>query len=183
MMTRVRFLVALALLALAAPALAQQQPARAAQQQQALVVTAQNRTAVAAKRADAAVRPGDMVRYKLTFTNVAGRQVRGVALANPLPQGMRFVAGSASSTRNDARLEYSIDGGRTFSAQPVVEVVVDGRTVRRPAPPEQYTHVRWTVDGWVAPGATVVAEFDARLGAPAPAGAAAGPAAGNRGGR
>ena len=175
MKLRVRFLLALVLLALAAPAVAQQQ---------ALVLSAQNRTAVASKRADLAVRPGDLVRYKLTFTNVAGRQVRGVALANPLPQGMRFVAGSASSTRNDARLEYSIDGGRSFSVQPMVDVVVDGRTVRQPAPPEQYTHVRWTVDGWVAPGATVVAEFDARLGATAPAaGAAAAPAAGNRGGR
>lgn len=171
-----RFLVALALaLGAALPAAAQQAPA---QQRQALVVTAQNRTAVAARRADAAVRPGDVVRYRLTFTNVAGRQVRGVTLANPLPGSMAFVAGSATATRQDARVEYSIDGGNTFSAQPMVDVVVDGRTERRPAAPEQYTHVRWTVDGWVAPNATVVAEFDARL---ARAGAAAVPAAGPSG--
>lgn len=168
-----------AVLALAlAPAAAHAQQTPAAAQRQALVVTAQNRTATAAKRSDTSVRPGDVVRYRLTFTNVEGRQVRGVTMANPLPQAMRLVAGSVSSTRQDARAEYSTDGGQTFSAQPMTDVVVDGRTVRRPAPPEQYTHVRWTVDGWVAPGATVVAEFDARLGAPAPpAGAAAVPAA------
>jgi hypothetical protein len=47
--------------------------------------------------------------------------------------------------------------------------VVDGRRVRRAVPAERYTHVRWTVEGNVAPGATVVAEFDARVGAGTPA--------------
>jgi hypothetical protein len=37
--------------------------------------------------------------------------------------------------------------------------------VRRPVPSERYTHVRWTIDGSVAPGATVTAEFDARVNA------------------
>ncbi|HEX2189402.1 MAG TPA: hypothetical protein VHG51_10915, partial [Longimicrobiaceae bacterium] len=70
---------------------------------------------------------------------------------------------SARSSRADARAEYSADGGATFSAQPTEEVVVEGRRVRRPVSPERYTHVRWTVDGWVAPGATVAAELDARF--------------------
>lgn len=154
-------LVPLALLA--APARAQQAPAPPA-----LAVTATNRTQAAdaargAARADDRVRPGDVMRYRLTFTNTAGRPVRGVNLSNPLPEGFRFVAGSVRSSRDDARPEYSADGGRTFSAQPTEEVVVEGRRVRRPVAPERYTHVRWTVDGWVAPGAAVTAEFDARL--------------------
>jgi hypothetical protein len=50
------------------------------------------------------------------------------------------------------------------------QVIVEGRRVQRPAPPERYTNVRWIVDGFVAPGATVVAEFDAQIGgAPRPA--------------
>ena len=84
-----------------------------------------------------------------------------------LENGFRFVGGSTRASRDDARAEYSADGGRTFSAQPMEEVVVEGRRVRRPVAPERYTHVRWTVDGWVAPGATVTAEFDARLAGPA----------------
>jgi len=82
---------------------------------------------------------------------------------------MAFVAGSARSARDDARAEYSIDGGRTYSARPMETVVVDGRRVQRAAAPEKYTHVRWTLAGMVAPGATVTAEFDARVGAGAPA--------------
>lgn len=173
-------LTVLALAAFALPAASQQPP------QQALVVTAQNRTAAAdaargARRSDDRARPGDVVRYRLTFTNVAGRPVRGVVLSNPLPGGMRFVTGSASATRADARPEYSTDGGRTFSAQPVEEVTVDGRRVQRPAPPERYTHVRWTVGGTVEEGATVVAEFEARVGTTSPQGRTATPAAGTGG--
>ena len=139
---------------------------------QAFTVTATNRTAAQAPRgarSDDRARPGDVVRYRLTFTNVTRGAVRGVTLANPLAAGMRFVGGSAKADRGDARLEYSADGGRTFSAQPMEEVVVDGRRVQRPVPAERYTHVRWIVDGNVAPGATVVAEFDARVGAGTPA--------------
>jgi uncharacterized repeat protein (TIGR01451 family) len=161
----IRLAVLFTLLFAAVPAAAQQAT------QQALTVTATNRTAAQAERGDDRARPGDVVRYRLTFTNITRAPVRGVTLANPLAAGMRFVGGSAQADRNDARLEYSADGGRTFSAQPMEEVVVDGQRVQRAVPAERYTHVRWTVDGSVAPGATVVAEFEARVGAgnPAPA--------------
>lgn len=166
-------LVAAAALALAAPAAAQ---GPAPRQEQALVMTMQNRTAEAdaargAPRRDATARPGDVLRYRLTFTNVTAAPVRGVVLSNPVPAGMRLVGESARATRTDARLEYSIDGGRTWAAQPMEEVVEEGRRIRRPASPESYTHVRWTIDGPVAPAATVVAEYEARLGG-APAAAA-----------
>jgi uncharacterized repeat protein (TIGR01451 family) len=157
---------ALPLLALA---LAFAAPARA-QQGEALVVTATNRTAAAeagrgAPRNDAAARPGDVLRYRLTFRNPGGQPVRGVVLNNPVAAGLTFVAGSARSSRDDVVTEYSTDGGRTWAAQPLEEVTDEsGRRVRRPAPPEKYTHVRWTVTGFVSPGAVVTAEFDARLG-------------------
>lgn len=164
----IRLAVFFALVFAALPAAAQQAT------QQALTVTATNRTAAQAERNDDRARPGDVVRYRLTFTNVTRNPVRGVTLANPLAAGMRFVGGSARADRGDARAEYSADGGRTFSAQPMEEVVVDGQRVRRAVPAERYTHVRWTVDGNVAPGATVVAEFDARVGAGTPAPATSG---------
>ncbi|HEX6036958.1 hypothetical protein [Longimicrobium sp.] len=170
-LTRLALFLAL-LVAAATPAAAQQGGPR-----QAFTVTATNRTAAQApqgQRRDDRARPGDLVRYRLVFTNVTPGAVRGVTLANPLAPGMRFVGGSARADRTDARLEYSADGGRTFSAQPMEEVVVDGQRVRRPVAPERYTHVRWTVDGNVAPGATVVAEFDARVGAGTPAPATSG---------
>jgi uncharacterized repeat protein (TIGR01451 family) len=134
-----RMMIAAALLAPASLAAQQTAPQRSP-----LVVTAENRTAAEAARggrarADQNARPGDVVRYRLTFTNTAGRPVRRVQLSNPLAGGMRFVAGSVSASRADAQPEFSIDGGRTFSAQPMEEVVIDGRRVRRPVSPDRYT--------------------------------------------
>jgi uncharacterized repeat protein (TIGR01451 family) len=151
-------------LTFAAP-LRAQAPARPAA---ALAVTAENRTALAAeargaKRSDAAVHAGDVLRYKLTFTNTAGRPVRQVALQNPVAAGLQFVPGSASSSRQDARAEYSADHGATWSVKPMETVTIDGKRIERAVAPERYTGVRWIVDGWVSPGATVTAQFEARL--------------------
>ncbi len=145
----------------------------------ALAVTAENRTAIAAaargaKRADSTVHAGDVLRYKLTFTNTAGRPVRQVAIQNPVAGGLQFVAGSASASRQDARAEYSADNGATWSARPMEAVTIDGKRVERAIAPERYTGVRWIVDGWVTPGATVTAQFEARLAAQPAAPAAPG---------
>ncbi len=145
---------------------AQQQPAS-----RALVVTAENlmasdsqHQALIAKGADAAaLLPGDVLRYRLRFTNVTRGDVRGVVFTNPVPQGLRYVSGSAAADRVDVVIDYSIDGGRTYSARPMMVQVVQGKRVQKPAPPEQYSHVRWTVRGSISPGASVTAEFRAAL--------------------
>ena len=109
------------------------------------------------------VLPGDVVRFRLTFTNLRPDAVRQVVFDNPVPQGMRYVAGSAGADRDGVRVEYSIDGGANYSAQPMVEEKIDGKVVKKPAPVERYTHVRWKVDGSIAPAAQVVAEFRVQL--------------------
>lgn len=136
-----------------------------------LVITAENlmasdtrHAALAAEGGDPSVLlPGDVVLYRLTFTNTTDVPVRSVEFKDPLPAGLRYVSGSATADREDVSVAYSIDGGVTYSAQPMIEQVVDGTRVTRPAPPEIYTHIRWVVSGWVQPGAQVVAEFRAQL--------------------
>lgn len=168
-MTR-SWIIALLALAGAVPAARAQRPNP---EPKPLVVTVENRTAVAEtpKRGDAGARPGDVLRYHLAFTNLTGKPIRQVVLADPIPAGLKMSGGSTHASRPDARVEYSADGGRTYSAQPMEQVVVDGRTIQRPVPPERYTHVRWTVEGWVAPAATVTAEFEAHMPAQRGAGA------------
>jgi len=173
--------IALVLAALAAPAAGHAQ--QTARQRQPLVITAQNRTAAqqaaaGSRRADDRARPGDVVRYRLAFTNPSGGSLRGVVLSDPIPAGTQYVDGSATTARADARLEFSADGGRSWSARPMETVVVNGASVRRAVPSTRFTHVRWTVDGAVAPGATVVAEFDARVTAGSQSPSAASPQAG-----
>ena len=149
-----KMMVVAALLLTGAGALAAQRP---------LVVTAQNLNAASRGSQSQAVLPGDVLRYQLRFTNRNPGDVRGVVFTNPVPAGLRYVDRSAGADRQDVTVEYSADGGKTFAATPMVTEVVDGRRVRKPAAPAQYTHVRWTVQGSIAPGAMVTAEFRAEL--------------------
>jgi uncharacterized repeat protein (TIGR01451 family) len=131
--------------------------------QRPLVVTALNLTARSRGSQSQAVMPGDVLQYQLRFTNQRQGDARGVVFTNPVPTGLRYVDGSAGADRQDVAVEYSADGGKTFAATPMVTEVVDGKRVQKPASPAQYTHVRWTVRGSIAPGATVTAEFRAEL--------------------
>ena len=131
-----------------------------------LVVAARNTTAEAetTRPARSTVLPNDRLAYTLTFTNPTGRTLKSVELKNPIPAGVHLVAGSTHASRADARVEFSADGGKSWSAQPMERVMVDGAAAMRPVPAARYTHVRWTVDGSVAPKATVTADFEARVG-------------------
>lgn len=120
--------------------------------------------ALAERGGDAnALHPGDVVRYRLVFTNITDGAVRRIVFNDPLPAGLLYVAGSAASDRDDVVIDYSIDGGATYSAQPMIDELVDGIRVTKPAPPERYTNVRWRVEDWVQPEAQVTVEFRARM--------------------
>jgi uncharacterized repeat protein (TIGR01451 family) len=137
---------------------------------QALIIEAENVTARSDDRAgnpEAASVPGDVIEYRLTFTNHQDGPVSDVVLNDPIPSGLVFVPGSVTGSREDLVIEYSIDDGASWSPRPEVEVEGPGGVERRPAPAEAYTHVRWTVTGSVNPGAQVTARFRARVaGAP-----------------
>jgi uncharacterized repeat protein (TIGR01451 family) len=138
---------------------------------QALVVSAENlmvgndQHQAWVKRGGAAsdVLPGDVLRYSLRFTNTQAAAVRNVVFSNPIPSGLRYVTESAAADAPAVVVTFSIDGGRTFSAHPMIEVVENGERHNVPAPARMYTHVRWTVEGWVQPGGQVTAEFRAEL--------------------
>ncbi|MGD2152027.1 MAG: hypothetical protein PVG79_02090 [Gemmatimonadales bacterium] len=163
-----KWLHAATLLGLAVPLIAS--PV-SAQETESLVITAENLMAGDARHQEIASQggdpstalPGDVILYRLTFTNTTDVPVRNVEFKDPLPAGLHYVIGSATADRDAVLISYSIDGGQIFSAEPLIEVVVDGERVTRPAPPELYTHIRWLVTGWVQPGAQVTAEFRAQL--------------------
>jgi uncharacterized repeat protein (TIGR01451 family) len=159
-----RFTLVVTLLAasLALPARAQQTAARSAAP--SLVVAALNVTAASETGpARAAARPNDVLRYTLTFTNSTSRTLSNVELKNPIPAGVHFVSGSTHASRTDARVEYSADGAKSWAAEPMETVVVNGQSVTRAISADRYTHVRWMVGGNVAPKATVTADFEAKV--------------------
>ena len=138
--------------------------AKAQKAPRALQISAENLNARAPRHADSSrVLPGDTLRYHLLFTNVSAGAVHGIVLDNPIPAGLRYAAGSAKADRSDVAILYSIDGGKSYSAVPTIDAVIDGRHEQHAAPSELYTHVRWAIRGDVPTGAQVRAEYDAQV--------------------
>ena len=101
------------------------------------------------------VRPGDVLRYTLAGENHGPLPVSGLILTQPIPVEATFLPHSITGS-DDARVTYSVDRGRTFDAAPTVRIAGPGGIIQTlPAPPTAYTHVRWTLLGPVAPGASV----------------------------
>ncbi len=166
-MRKGRTIVAVAAAVLASSSVLAAQRARPANP---LVISAENITAAEAATAGNArpngptlLQPGDVVEYRLVFTNTTKGVVKDVGFQDPLPGGMAYLGGSAAADRPDVAVEYSIDKGASWSARPEIEVEVAGQRVRQPAPAEMYTHVRWRVGGALAPAAKVEARFRARV--------------------
>lgn len=96
-------------------------------------------TVWAALSTQAAVHPGDVLRYKVSAENTGAVPVSGLAVTQPVPAGTVYVAHSAETGSNGIIPVYSLDG-RQFSAQPV-QAGPNG--VSRPAAPEAYAALRW----------------------------------------
>ena len=105
----------------------------------------------------AKVLPGDEVVWTITAKNVCDKAADSIAIANPLPEQMSYVANSAMGTGAD--IAYSVDG-KEFSA-PAALVIHDANGIRRTASADDYRAVRWTYKGSFAPGATAFVRYRA----------------------
>lgn len=96
--------------------------------------------------------PGDILQYRINQKNVGKSELSSITAIGPIPKGTRYVGGSAR-TDVPADFQVSIDQGKTWSKEPVKTVGKDasGKTVTTIAPPETYTHVRWTADTALPP--------------------------------
>jgi len=80
-----------------------------------------------------------------------------------IPCGMTFVAGSANAEGN-AKAVYSIDGGKSYSAQPTIEEKqADGTVKRVPAPVAMYTEIRYEWADPFAKGGKLTASYKVRV--------------------
>lgn len=87
---------------------------------------------------------GDEVHYTIRVRNPGKQPVTDAQVTKRLPVGLHYLAGSA--TGPSCTIEFSTDGGSTFTTQ------------RKDA---DYTHVRWTLQRSLAPGATTLLRFRA----------------------
>jgi uncharacterized repeat protein (TIGR01451 family) len=160
-----RFLFAIALgacVALFGPVVAYAKPVVVLSLQGALV----ERDAKGAERltplANAVLKPGDLVRYDVVATNSGNDSAEHLIPAARVPAGTTYEAGSASLAAA-ARIEFSLDGGKTWSSKPVVPVKTSSGIVEKAAPVASYTALRWVDDATLAPNRSVAYSYEVRV--------------------
>ena len=90
-----------------------------------------------------AVKAGEMLEWKISSVNEGNASARNYKVVGQIPKGTVFVADSAKGEA-EAKVSYSIDGGKTFSAQPLIEEKqADGSIKKVPAPVSMYTQLRF----------------------------------------
>lgn len=102
----------------------------------------------------ASVKPGDIIMYTIVAKNNSRCPLKNLILKQPIPKGTNYLKDSAmailpgrGSANDGAELLFSIDGGKTFTAKPMVGT--------EPAPATDYNYLRWKFIGRMAANAQV----------------------------
>jgi uncharacterized repeat protein (TIGR01451 family) len=105
-----------------------------------------NRT-LSLDKADA-VKSGEILDWKINSVNNGNASAQNYRVVGQIPAGTVYVAGTAKA-EDEPQISYSIDGGRSFSAQPLIdEKQADGSVKKVPAPVSMYSQIKfeWAKD-------------------------------------
>ena len=109
------------------------------------------------------VKPGEILDWQIVSSNEGTGAARDYKTVAHIPAGTVLVAGSASG-EHGSQVTYSIDGGKTFSTQPVIEERQPDGTVKQVAAPvSMYTEVRYEWSDALAPGGKLSASYKVRV--------------------
>ena len=109
------------------------------------------------------VKPGEILDWQIVSSNEGTGAARDYKAVGHIPTGTVLVAGSASA-ESGSNVTYSIDGGKTFSTQPIIEKrQPDGSVKKVPAPVSMYTEVRYEWSDALAPGGKLAASYKVRV--------------------
>jgi uncharacterized repeat protein (TIGR01451 family) len=105
---------------------------------------------------------GDEIEYAIVASNGGDSPALRLVPVGRIPAGTAYIDGSAKAPR--AHAEFSLDGGKTWSASPTVRVrAADGTTVVKKADPALYTAIRFVTDGAIAPHAAAAYSYEVRV--------------------
>jgi uncharacterized repeat protein (TIGR01451 family) len=109
------------------------------------------------------VNPGEVLDWTIISENEGTGPAHDYKAIGQIPRGTVLVAGSTTAD-GTASVVYSIDNGKTFSAQPMIEEKQpDGSLKQVPAPLSMYTQVRYEWADPLASGGKLQASYKVRV--------------------
>lgn len=109
-----------------------------------------------------AVNPGEILDWTILSENSGNAAALEYKTVGHIPRGTAFVADSAKA--DGARTVFSIDNGKSYSAQPMIEVKqADGSVKQVPAPVSMYTEIRYEWADALAQGGKLSASYKVRV--------------------
>ncbi len=120
-------------------------------------------TSVVERRPVTRANPGDLLVYTVTASNFGVSPAANATVEDPIPSGTVLVLDGFG--QGPLPTEASLDGGETWQTFPAEVEVVRNDGVRQvlPAPAPSYTHLRWVLDGQLAPGDSKDVSFKVRV--------------------
>jgi uncharacterized repeat protein (TIGR01451 family) len=107
----------------------------------------------------AKVVPGDEVVWTIVANNVCTAPAADIAITNPVPQHMHYVADTAFGP--GSAIQFSLDGNSFADAAALVVEQPDGS--KRAARADEYSHIRWTLDHAMGPSETLMVRYRATV--------------------
>jgi hypothetical protein len=109
------------------------------------------------------VKPGEILDWQIVSSNDGTGAARDYKTVGHIPTGTQLIAGSAAGD-SGSTVTYSVDGGKTFSSQPIIEErQADGSVKQVPAPVSMYTEVRYEWSDALAAGGKLSASYRVRV--------------------
>lgn len=109
------------------------------------------------------VNPGEILDWTITSANDGTAPARDYKTIGQIPKGTVLIAGSATAD-GSASVTYSIDNGKSYSTQPVIEEKQeDGTTKMVPAPVSMYTQIRYEWADPLVEGGKLQASYKVRV--------------------
>ncbi|MFM6986955.1 MAG: hypothetical protein ACKOXQ_10075 [Hydrogenophaga sp.] len=102
------------------------------------------------------VKPGDLIEYRVTYTNRGSKPVRDLQAELPIPLGLEY---QPKSARPAQAAEAAVDGG-AYAREPLMREGKGGK--QEPVPYSEYRRLRWTL-GQIAAGAKAEVSARARV--------------------
>ena len=109
------------------------------------------------------LKPGEVLDWTIASVNEGNAPATEYNAVAKIPAGTQFVPGSAFSDKS-AAVEFSLDNGKTFSANPTIEEKqADGSVKKVAAPISLYTQIRYDWTDPLNQGETLKASYKVRL--------------------